>query len=352
MITDTRSGGKSIKKWKFLKWAFLMIWVAVFCSVLGCGGGSGGGDDGAGGTSSPGLTYSGVTTQAVVTRENARNLSSNAMDAGAGGAGFSGIAALGTAGNGEDGRARPFIMGLAMVMESAVAKMDRQSAAEQNPSSAVQSDADTYPGGCGGNYSYNIQVDTDTGVFSGVLVFNGYCDSGITLNGSTSFSGIVNVSLRQVESCTINFNSITGASDSESVTMGGQVYLAVSGATTMITMDMMVRDNTDGRVCKIENYQMDITDQGTYAEITLNGRYYDPDYGYLDLETTEAFLVSDANDYPHAGQLVLNGENGTAGGPTRARLTALSATECQVEADTDGDGTYDYDSGAVPWTSL
>ena len=349
MITDARFGTKSIKKWTFLKWAFLLGWGVACCSLVCCGGS--GGDDGGTGAS-PGLTYSGVTTQAVVTTGNAQNLASNAMEAGSGGAGSSGIAALVSASNGEDGREGAFFMGLAMVMESSVAKMDQQSAAEQNPFSAVRSGADTCPGGCGGNYSYNIQADTDTGVFSGTLVFNGYCENGITLNGSASFSGMVNMSLRQVESCTMTFNSITGMSNAESATMGGQVYLAVSGATTMITMDMMVRDDSDGRVCKIENYQMDITDRGTYAEITLNGRYYDSDYGYVDLETTEAFLASEANDYPHAGKLVLNGENGAAGGPTRARLTALSATECQVEADTDGDGIYDYDSGVVQWTDL
>jgi hypothetical protein len=346
MITDARFGTKPVNKWRFL-----LSWTVVFCFiVVGCGGG-GSGDSGNGGTS-PGLTYSGVTTQAVISTQNAQPLAANAMDAGSGGAGISGIAGLDAANRGEDGAGRPFFMGLAMVMESAVAKMDRQSAAEQNPSSAVQSDADTCPGSCGGSYTYNIQADTDTGVFSGTLAFNGYCESGITLNGTTSFSGIIDVGLRRVESCTVSFNSITGTSSSESITMGGEVYLAVSGATTMITMDMMVRDNIDGRVCKIENYQMDVTDWGTYAEITLNGRYYDPDYGYVDLETTEAFLISDANDYPHAGQLVLSGENGIAGGPTRARLTALSATECQVEADTDGDGIYDYDSGAVLWSDL
>lgn len=346
MNRDTRFRSGPIKKW-----TFFLSWAVVFCSVVvGCGSGSGG-DSGDGGTS-PGLTYSGSTNQAVISTQNAQTLAANAMDAGSGGAGISGIAGLEAANHGEDGTGRSFLLGLSMVMESAVAKMDRQFAAEQNPSSAVQSDADTYPGNCGGSYSFDIQVDTDTGVFSGTLAFDGYCDSGITLSGSTVFSGIIDVSLRRVESCTLSFNSITGISSSESVTMGGQVYLAVSGATTMITMDMMVRDNNDGRVCKIENYQMDITDWGTHAEITLNGRYYDPDYGYVDLETTVAFMALVANDYPHAGQLVLSGENGTADGPTRARLTALSATDCQVEVDTDGDGIYDYDSGVVLWTDL
>jgi hypothetical protein len=351
MVTTTLFGGRFVKNWTLFL-SFAMVFCLVVC---GCGGGSSGGessDGGGSGGSSPGLTYSGATNQAVVTADNSQALVVNAMDAGAGGAGISGIAGLDTVNHGQDATGRPLFLGLAVVMESAIARMDRQSAAEQNPASAVESDADTYPGSCGGSYSYNIQVDTDSGVFSGNLSFNGFCEEGITLNGSASFSGVVNVTLRQVETCTVSFNSLTGTSGSGSVTMGGQVYLAVSGAATMITMDMMVRDNGDGRVCKIENYQMDIADHGAYSVIVVNGRYYDPDYGYVDLETTSALVVDDDDDYPRIGQLILTGANGAAGGPTAARLTALSETQCRVEADTDGDGIYDYDSGAVLWTDL
>jgi hypothetical protein len=342
MITGNRFGGRPVNIW-----TFLLSWTLLLCpAVIDCGGT--GGDSGA----APGLTYSGATAQALITSENAQAITANAMDDGMGGAGTAGIAGLDEASRAEDGTGRPILLGVAMVMESAVAEMDRQSKAQSNPTSALQSDADTYSGSCGGKYSYNIKYDTVTGVFSGSLVFNGYCEGGVTLNGSTYFSGVLNIGMEQVDSCTMRFNSLTGTASSVSETMGGQVYLAQSGAATMLTMDMMVRDNNTGRVCKIENYQMDRNDRGTHADITVNGRFYDPDYGYVDLETTTAFLAAYADDYPYAGQLVASGEIGTAGGPTRARLTALSATQCQVEADTDGDGAYDYDSGAVPWTSL
>ena len=134
--------------------------------------------------------------------------------------------------------------------------------------------------------------------------------------------------------------------------MGGQFYFNTTGATTMTTTDMMVRDNDTGRVCKYENYQMDMAAGDTHADITVNGRYYDPDYGYVDLETTTAFMTRYGDPYPAIGRLVLTGEKGAGGGSTTARLTALSGNQCQVEADTDGDGVYEYDSGAIPWTDL
>ena len=118
---------------------------------------------------------------------------------------------------------------------------------------------------------------------------------------------------------------------------------------------MMIQDGGTGRVCQVENYQMAITDWGSYAVFTISGRFYDPDYGYVDLTTPSPLFMGYYDDYPYAGQLVLTGENGTVG-PTSARLTALSTTTCRVEADTDGDGTYsgldDYDSGEILWTEL
>jgi hypothetical protein len=342
MSAESRFGYRSVSNR-----GFLLAWaVALSIAAVGCGGGDGG--------VSPGLTYSGATTQAVITSDNAKTIAASAMDADSGGTGLAEIVGLVVSRRTADEMRHPFPAAVAVVMESAVAKMDRPSTAErlQIPSSAVDSAADIYSVGCGGNYSSKIQSDTDNGVFSGNLIFHAFCQNGITLNGATSFSGIVQISARQVESCTIDFNSFTGTSASASQTMGGQFYFTTTGSTTMTTTDMMVRDNNTGRVCKFENYQMDLAASGTHTETTVNGRYYDPDYGYVDLETTTAFMTQAGAVYPAAGRLVLTGENGASGGPTTARLTALSGSRCRVEADTDGDGLSDYDSGSIPWTDL
>jgi hypothetical protein len=46
------------------------------------------------------------------------------------------------------------------------------------------------------------------------------------------------------------------------------------------------------------------------------------------------------------------GKQGEAGQSTKARLTVISNTECRVEADTTGDGNYDYDTGDILWEDL
>jgi hypothetical protein len=94
--------------------------------------------------------------------------------------------------------------------------------------------------------------------------------------------------------------------------------------------------------------------EGTgYVEVEIiSGRYYDPDYGYVEVYTEGPLRIDDGDDWPSDGVLVVTGDTGIAGGSTMARLTALSSTTYQVEADTNGDGTYDWDSGVLYWADL
>lgn len=333
-------------------WIKLMTWAAAFClTIVGCGGGGGGGDGGGGGGATS-LTYSGVSTPAVVTATNADSIAAGALNAGSSATGFTGIAALNDPNQLADQPARLFAADFSKVVGATVGKIDFQAGLERNITAALKHDSDTMPGACGGSFSYDIQVDTVSGAFSGSLTFHGYCEDGMVLNGGTRFSGIINPNTAELVSFKLNFDYITATNGSGSVTMTGQIQLSQSGSTLMATMDMLIRDDNMNRVCKIENYQMTIADMYNYEEIEISGRFYDPDYGYVDLQTISPLLVYNYDDYPSSGQLVLTGETGTAGGPTSARLTALDADTCRVEADTDGDGGYDYDSGPIPWTDL
>ena len=260
-----------------------------------------------------------------------------------------------SSGQGASSTGRPFLTDVAKAVESAVSQIDYQTAAQPDVAAAVQSESDSISGTCGGTAAYSIQVDTTTGLFSGSFSFHAYCEGGMTINGTTRFSGAVNVNVNPpvLQWFTLSFDYITGTSATESIAMDGQITLSLSGSTLTATMDMMIQDNSTSRVCKVENYQMDITDYGSYVEFEANGRFFDPDYGYVDLVTEQPFLVYSGDENPTSGQAVVSGKDGTAGGPQQARLTAIDATHCQVEADLDGDGAFDdYDSGPIPWTDL
>lgn len=330
-------------------WFQLLALIAVLCFVpIGCGGGG----NGEGGSESH-LTYSGLTTPALITEDNAEVLAYSALNAGADSSSFTNIAALDGIAPLTDDSHQDFLFNLIKGLDRGIGKIDYLTVPVQDLSAAMESDCGSTNGTCGGSASYRIEMNTSTGAFNGTMTFYSYCEEGVTINGNTDFYGVVNMITEELDSFTLSFNYLTATDGSDSMTMDGEIYMVVSGASIMATMDMMIQESGSDRVHKIENYQMDITEGYFYMDISINGRLYDPDYGYVDIETTTAFRVYDGEDYPDSGEMFLTGENGSAGGATWAQLTALPSTQqCQVIADTNSDGNYDYDSGPMNWSEL
>jgi hypothetical protein len=94
----------------------------------------------------------------------------------------------------------------------------------------------------------------------------------------------------------------------------------------------------------MEDYLITDLSGDSEEDIEISGKFYSPDYGYVTLSTQQTFIILTDDDYPSEGVLIATGVGGT-----QARLTALSSTTYKVEADTNGDGTYEYDSDALSW---
>jgi hypothetical protein len=73
----------------------------------------------------------------------------------------------------------------------------------------------------------------------------------------------------------------------------------------------------------------------------MAGRFYDPNSGYAIVSTVTPLRIYDFAVWPDSGVLVATGALGVGGGATRARLSAFG-TVYTVDADTTGDGFYDY----------
>jgi hypothetical protein len=118
-------------------------------------------------------------------------------------------------------------------------------------------------------------------------------------------------------------------------------------------MTMLLGDNSTGEVYWVRDYTMTVTEVAYYAvTFEISGSFYDPDYGFVLLSTPVPFLIDYDDDWPSEGVLVLTGDTGIAGGSIEAQLTALSSITYRVEADTNGDGFYDWNSGVLYWSDL
>ena len=313
--------------------------------AFGCGGGGG---DSSG--SSPSLTYAGLTTQATITEANARDLVAGAADMSESGGAFLDIAALNDPDqNGDDSRSGLLIT-IAQSFQGAVSQIDLSATTATDMAAAIQSAEETIQGSCGGSATIRLSLNDQTGAFNGRMTFNGYCEDGATMNGSASISGEADMATEQFKWYQVNFDYITSSSGSESVTLDGSIRFDMTAYDTVYaTMNMMVRDDQAGEVFMVQNYQVQISEGsgGVKVEIAIDGRYYDPHEGYVDIDTTVTFVIMYGDDNPSSGVLTVTGANNSS-----ARLTAISSTQCLVEVDADGDGAYEYSSGNISWNEL
>jgi hypothetical protein len=214
---------------------------------------------------------------------------------------------------------------------------------------AVTTRQETIDGPCGGSATGSLQIENQTGSFSGELTFVRYCDAQVVIDGSAFFSGTIDLSSDEFTSLTIDFDYLSASDTSGTYVFDGSIELAVQSSSVTLTVDMYLQDGSNSEVFWLHNFQMTVVDHISYLTMTVSGSFYYPDYGYVSLSTQQPLVVDSDTMTPSSGILIVSGETGSAGGPTRARLTCYASDLFQVEADTDGDGVYDWTSAYLSW---
>jgi hypothetical protein len=215
-----------------------------------------------------------------------------------------------------------------------------------------QTQTSSMDGTCGGTVDYSINIDEQTGDFKYSYTFKSYCDTdGLIeeeINGSLSFSGKINIATVELEHMKAKFTSLTYklSDGSEDATLNGTTSMTMTDATSgTMTMDFVTRDNLTDKTYWVKNYVATITDNGTYEEITISGRFYHHDQGYVDIKTITPLRNYPFDQHPSTGLLQFDGAENNS-----ARLTFLSPTTYQVLADLNGDDLFDdFDSGVQTW---
>jgi hypothetical protein len=285
--------------------------------------------------------FAGRTTQAVLDSTNAKNLSGGAFAGGitrfkATNAGFN-QDSMAT----RIGAFRP--LQLPLVLQDSLQQVEIASKVVSMFKPAVETRSGALQGDCGGWLSYSIDFIAESEIFSGSFSFENYCDHGITISGKTDIDGTYEVDTGDFSTAHFSFANLADGD----ITLDGEISLDFLHLPITATFSARSKDNESGQVYWIKDYSMNITEFAGYIEIEIFGRFYHPDYGFVNLSTTEPFIVHNEDDWPTSGLFVIQGQKNT-----KAELSALDQLTCSVAADTDGDGVFDWDSGILNWTDM
>lgn len=292
--------------------------VSLFAALtVACGGG---------GNGTPNIQYTGKTNAATITSANASTLGTKSLSA-------QNDASKTTA-------TRSIVPQSAIDIARGIAlgQVTTVQATRATQSSGPQ------PGTCGGSYTANS--DGGTG---GALVFSSYCTGtlgaagpSVTINGSIGFSAILATDTygqQYVSTLNLTYTYLTVTTQPGNVTFSssGTFTFAMDPAAAVLSVtESTVIEDASGKMVWLDNYVVANTPTG----VTINGRIYLSDEGYVDIQTTTPFAVI-SGQWPTSGQLVLTGANGV-----KVRLTANSSGYT-IEIAPDG---INYGApSAAPW---
>ena len=336
---------KEQKKGTLTLWRIVATFVVVLAMtvVYGCSGGGGGGGGG-----STGITYTGITTQAVIDQNNAEEIAIGSYEGGNIG---SSLNIVGAISENSISVKQPLAQDLTASFNGIIDKIENLVGENTINIGAIETVNETINGNCtvGGSASLILSVNDQNGDFSGSITFNNYCETPpqITINGDVTVVGNVNLNNESITYFDIDFNNLTVESGGESIGMNGSLDLDFDSLSrlTRMAISFVIEDVNFAKTYKFDNLVYQYTYGSGYFSFTITGRYYDYDYGYVDMTTDTAIKVYTGDILPSEGILILTGDNGTV-----AKLIVINETSFYVVADTDGDSNFDdFDSGTLYW---
>ncbi len=291
----------------------------------------------------PAMAYTGKTNQAVITEQNAVALVMG---------GLNGVSAIGAFGD--------LLSGISLSNQKENAQeVGLSEKALQTIHELAEVYDDVIYGNCGGSIAYTLNVNQSTFDITGSFTASSFCNNGATLNGVATLSAGVNQSSQSSGDVNLGMDmqEMTFTSSTENLTIDGQIAGTAhintnntANTTASVTANALTRDNNLSMVYKLDNYTLTLTSisqnilndpTAGSAAFTLTGRFFHPAFGYID-------TVSD-------GPVQISGSGGVTGGTinaqgasnTKSKVTVLSRETFQVQADTNGDGVYNWNSGPL-----
>lgn len=305
--------------------------------LTACGGGGGGSSGGS-------VAYDGRTEKAVVTEDNVQDL----VEAAVAGAEVGGE--LGFLGGGIALRAAALAPAQAWTSPLGagrrVAELLDQALTPSGRTYRRVAVDESMAGSCGGSARIRGSADDETGAFQGTFTFQEFCEEDTRISGSISMVGQVDLDTGDFGQLSLTISRLTIRDAVDDVSMGGTLAFTFQDSASTAVMTMTVRDNNAGEAIRLENFTVTTAEVAGGDRITVAGRTFHSAHGHVDVTTPTPFFIGFSDENPSSGELLAEGANATW-----ARLTAVSATQCLLEADTTGDGTADY-SELLFWDDL
>jgi hypothetical protein len=230
-----------------------------------------------------------------------------------------------------------------LVLGDGLRRIELDTALNSSGQLNVITEIDNLAGSCGGELSYTLTLNRTTAKFSGNLIFADYCDAGIEISGQTDVDGTFETSSGAFDTASFSFDDLSD----DTHTLDGKISMDFTDKPIVATFSAYSTDKHSGQVYWLKNYSINLFELFDRVEIEIFGTFYHPDNGFVTLTTPEPFVILESDDWPVAGQLLIKGDS-----DTKARLIAIDQVLYRIDADTDGDGIFDWNSEILYWTDL
>ena len=197
-----------------------------------------------------------------------------------------------------------------------------------------------FEGRCGGSFSYTLQLNRKTGLFSAWLAFENCCTAGFPIAGNTEVEGSFQPGSGEFVSANFYFEDLSDGVHS----LDGEISMDLSDSPILANFNAYSTDEHDGQVYWLKDYSLNLFELDGRVEIEIFGTFYHPDHGYVILTTSEPFILYKDESQPAAGRMMIYGDHNTS-----AQLMAFDHLHYGIEADSAGDGIFDWDSGILNW---
>ncbi|MCF6280973.1 MAG: hypothetical protein L3J28_01995 [Candidatus Polarisedimenticolaceae bacterium] len=288
----------------------LMPVILLSLFLAACGGGGSSSSD-----TATVIKYTGLTDQATITSSNAAELLRGAL----GSSPSSGVGNSLVGGTLSTGAALPI-----MLRQISSLRQQPTSMAVETRSVALSVDISLgEPCTYGGTYD-SVYDTTAYPSFTSSNDYYGCDDGGGAVSGHVDETGVLNISDETTLTSVSTFTALTFSNDAGSFTINGSFSSDFTSSPIEISVfNVSILNNIDTRVEKLESMAIRFTAQEPGDDtMTMNGRYYHPDYGYVEVTTMAELSFADNFFWPYMGGYTITGAIGSGTHQTKADAVA------------------------------